>query len=295
MRGSAAALGAAALGSQLLPAAPAHAQEDRPMVENGLLGFGTVTYNIAKDMDLDTLLEVSQRVGLDAVELRSTHAHGVEPSLTEAERTDVRAKFEDSPVVLAGLGSTCEYHSPDPTEVEANIEETKRFIELAKDVGAMGVKVRPNGLPDDVPVDKTLEQIGEALNVVGPVAADAGVEIFVEVHGHGTADPKNMARIMEVCQHPAVGVTWNCNGTDLVDGSIRETFPLLRDRVKMVHMHELASDYPFEEELFPFLLDMGFDRYCLAEAAGLGDPERFLRYYKALFDALVRLAAEARG
>jgi sugar phosphate isomerase/epimerase len=287
----------AAAGATLAAGLQAAAQEgamDGPHPADAL-GFGTVTYNIAKDLDLETLLRVAEDVGLDAVELRTTHAHGVEPSLSATERAEVRARFEARPVTLAALGSVCEFHSPDSAEVARNIEEARRFIQLAQDVGARGVKVRPNGLPEGVPVEKTLEQIGEALNVVGSTAADSGIVIYVEVHGGGTQEPRNMARIMEVCQHPAVGLTWNCNDADMIDGSIRENFALLRPRVRMVHLHELVSGYPYREELLPYLLDpaMGFDGYCLAEAEGLGDPVRFLRYYKALFRSWAREAYDA--
>ena len=42
------------------------------------LKLGTVTYNIAKDWDLPTLIKNLTDVGLDGVELRTTHKHGVE-------------------------------------------------------------------------------------------------------------------------------------------------------------------------------------------------------------------------
>ncbi len=38
---------------------------------------GTITYNVAKDWDLPTLLKVCKSTGLAAVELRTTHKHGV--------------------------------------------------------------------------------------------------------------------------------------------------------------------------------------------------------------------------
>ena len=85
------------------------------------------------------------------------------------------------------LGTTCEYESPDPAVVEKNIEETRRWCELAQDLGCVGVKVRPNGFPKDVPEDKTLDQIGHALARCGDIARDHGVEIWLEVHGTGHA------------------------------------------------------------------------------------------------------------
>ena len=114
--------------------------------------LGLVTYNLAAEWDLDKIIEVCEATGHEAVELRTTHAHGVEPNLTEQQRHDVRRRFERSNVVLLGLGSTCEYHSPDFVELAAQKLSAMEFMDLAQDVGAQGVKVRPNKLPEDVPV-----------------------------------------------------------------------------------------------------------------------------------------------
>lgn len=257
------------------------------MFHNGKLGLGLVTYNVGKDMDLETLISACEAASLDAIELRTSHAHGVEPSLRPEQRAAVRARLSTSSVTLAALGSTCEYHSPDPDTVRANIELTFLFLELARDVGAKGVKVRPNGLPEGVDPEKTVEQIGRALEECAGKARECGVGIFVEVHGGGTSDPRTMRRIMDVCTDPVVGVTWNCNQSDLVDRSIEETFPLLGGRVKMVHTHDWYEDYPYKQELIPFLLEMGFTGYCLAEMPETADPVRVLRYYRKLFDEWV--------
>src|SRR5271157_4205911 len=76
--------------------------------------LGIVTYNIAKDWDLPTILSRLEKLGYAGVELRTGHAHKVEVNLTGAQRDEIRKRFEDSPVHLAGLGSAFEYQSTDP-------------------------------------------------------------------------------------------------------------------------------------------------------------------------------------
>ncbi|REK11917.1 MAG: hypothetical protein DWQ37_12910 [Planctomycetota bacterium] len=128
--------------------------------------LGLVTYQWGKDWDLPTVIKNCEETGFAGVELRSTHKHGVEPSLSAGQRKEVAQRFADSEVALVGLGTACEYHSPDPAELKKNIEETKAFIHLCHDVGGSGIKVRPNGLPAGVPQAKTIEQIGQALDEV---------------------------------------------------------------------------------------------------------------------------------
>lgn len=143
--------------------------------------LGLVTYNIANKWDVPTIIEKCKAIGIEGVELRTTHAHGVEPSLSKAERKEVRKRFEDAGIILWGLGTVCEYHSDDRAVVEQNIETCKAFVLLAEDVGATGVKVRPNGLQlgKGIPEEQTIEQIGLALRNCGSFAAEHGVEIWL--------------------------------------------------------------------------------------------------------------------
>jgi sugar phosphate isomerase/epimerase len=288
--GAAAAAGLAAIRG-LTPPARLEAADDKA----AQFRLGIVTYNVAKDWDVPTLLKVCKAVGLSPVELRTTHKHGVEPSLSKAQRQEVRKRFADGGVKIWGCGSVCEFQSPDATTVKKNIETCKEFVQLAADIGGKGVKVRPNGLPKDVPVEKTLEQIGKALVECGQAAADAGVEIWVEVHGAGTQHPPHCKTIMEHCGLKNVGLTWNSNATDIKDKSVAEYFRLLRPWIKSCHINELYKDstgaYPYRE-LFRLFRETGYDRVTLCEV-GKSPPdaasgEEMLRYYKALWTELAR-------
>jgi sugar phosphate isomerase/epimerase len=249
--------------------------------------LGLVTYNMAKDWDLPTLIEKCRATGFEAVELRTTHAHGVEPSLSAAERQAARRQFDGSGVRLLSLGTACEYHSRDPEEVRRQVAETAEFVKLAHDLGCLGVKVRPNGFQDKdgVPREKTIAQIGRALAECGEQARGYGIEIWVEVHGAGTQEPPNMRAIMDAANHANVFVCWNSNPTDVVDGSVKPSFELLKRWIRSVHITELTNDYPWRE-FFTLLKGTGYDRYTLAEIPGSSDPERVMKYYRALWKEL---------
>lgn len=257
--------------------------------------LGMVTYNLAARWNLATTLKVCKDTGLAAVEFRTTHDHGVEPKLSKADRKEVRQKCADAGIAISGCGSVCEFHSPSTEVVRKNIETCKEFIDLVADIGGLGVKVRPNGLPKGVPEEKTLEQIGKALAECGKAAQDAGVEIQVEVHGPGTADPQRVKTIMDHCGHKAVGVTWNSNPEDVKQGSVAAAFKLLWPYIRNCHINQLWKDsagvYPYRE-LFRLLREQGYARYTLIELGkGAGDVEsstEFIRYYKALWTELCR-------
>jgi len=246
--------------------------------------LGLVTYNWGRDWDLDTLISNCEQTGFAGVELRSTHQHGVEPSLNRDQRRDVAMRFAETDVELVGLGSACEYHSPDPAVVRKNVGETKQFVVLCHDVGGSGVKVRPNGLPENVPVERTLEQIGKSLREVADFAAGYGVDIRLEVHGRGSDKLPNIKRIMEVADRENAVVCWNCNRTDLTGAGLAANYKLVEKWIGIYHVHDLISDYPWKE-LFALMKQSKFDGWTLLEEGSqTSDPIRVMKYYRMLWE-----------
>jgi sugar phosphate isomerase/epimerase len=262
------------------------AQNTRQSAARAPLKLGTVTYLIAKDWDVPAIIKNLTEVGMDGVELRTTHKHGVEIALPPAARAEVRKQFDNSTVKIGGLGTTCEYHAADPAVVRKNIDETKEWVKLARDLGAPSVKVRPNGLTAGVPEEKTLEQIGKALAECGAFAQQNGIKIQLEVHGTETSRVPRIRKILDYGgNHPAVRACWNSNQTDLMDGGFDANFRLVRDQIGQIHMRDLfLEEYPWRQ-LVSSLVDMKFDGYCFAEIPESQDPVRVLKYFRGMFRA----------
>jgi sugar phosphate isomerase/epimerase len=252
--------------------------------------LGAVTYNVLKDWDVETIItKLEEAGGFEGVELRTSHKHGVEPTLTPAERTAVRRRFERSKIRLVSFGTTCEFHSPDAAVRKSQVQTGVQFVDLAHDTGALGIKVRPNALPKEVTPETTVGNIARSLRELGDYGASRGIEIWLEVHGRETSAPDICARIMRETKHANVGLCWNSNGgpPEVVNGSVKESFALLKPWIKHVHINELANEYPWRE-LFVLLRQAGYDRYTLMEAQESKEPERFLRWYRALWKELSR-------
>lgn len=257
--------------------------------------LGLVTYMWGAKWDLPTLIKNCELTGFESVELRSTHLHGVEPSASPEARKEIRQRFQDSKVVCIGLGSACEYHNTDHGIVRQNIDQTKTFVKLSHDIGATGVKVRPNGLVKGEERRVTIERIGAALAECGAFAAEFGQEIRVEVHGGGTSQPAVMKEIIDSANHPAVKVCWNSNPGETVGGSLQQSFDLLKQHLgQTVHLHDLFDDYPYRE-LFCLLVRLGYRGYCLAECPETADPIRVMKYYRELWLEFVRNAGRNEG
>ena len=259
--------------------------------------LGMVTYQMGKDMTCDQLIDLCRKAGLAGVELRTTHAHGVEDSLSAAQRAEIRSRFNDAGVAIAGLGTAFEFHSRNDQKVRDNIVGAKAYAKLAAEVGAPGIKVRPNGVERGDDPQKAFERIGWALGEVARYASDLGVEVWLEVHGNEqTRNTSNIATIIRHADHPNAKVCWNSNqGETDASGSIRAAFDAVRDFIGEVHINEIGRPiYPWRE-LFDLLREIRFSGFCLAEIDYNPEPERFMRYFRTLFDCLTDRYADPKG
>jgi len=252
----------AALGMAVLNYLP-----DLSLVTKGKMKLGLVTYQWGKDWDLPTLIANCEKTGFLGVELRTEHAHKVETNLTAVQRAEVKKRFADSPVECIGYGANFEYHNQDPEELRINIEQTKEYIKLCKDIGATGIKVKPNDLPTGVPKEKTIAQIGASLNEVGRFACDYDQLVRVEVHGNLTQELLNMKAIFDHVTEPNVKICWNCNDQDLLPPGLEENFNMVRKWFgDTVHVRELnIGDYPYQQ-LFDLFAKIRYKGWILLEA-----------------------------
>lgn len=229
-------------------AASAAAQEKQLSYKGENMRFGLVTYQWGNDWDIPTLIENMSKAGINGVELRVDHAHGVNPTLTPDQRNAVRNEFADAGIEVIGMGCNWMFHFPDAEELKKHIASAKDYIKLSHDVGGSGVKVKPDKLPKDVPVEKTLEQIANSLAELGDYATGFGQEIRLEVHGDVT-DLGHIANIMKMADRENVRVCWNSNNKDIEGEGIEANFAKVQEHLgATTHVRELdTAGYPWDK------------------------------------------------
>lgn len=283
------AFGATALAAGPLSEGMVRAAE----VPGSKMKLGLVTYLWGRDWDLPTLIDNCERTKVLGVEPRTTHPHGVEPSLNTQQRKEVKKRFDDSPVVHVGPGSNERFDHPDPAALKKAIEATKAFVKLSHDTGGSGVKVKPNSFHRGVDRNKTIEQIGRSLNVVGRFAGDYGQQIRLEVHGSCGPIPI-MKQIMDVADNPNVGLCWNCNGDELGGKGLEYHFNLVKDRFgATAHVRELnLGSYPYQD-LMNLLVKMDYAGWILLECRT--NPKDRIKALIQQREVFERMVAKAQG
>lgn len=257
--------------------------------QNSGMKLGFVTYQWGKNWNLSELIANCEKTGYLGVELRTEHAHGVESTLSKKERKEVKKKFADSPVTCIGYGSNYEYHSPDPAVLKKNIDGTKDYIKLCKDIGATGLKVKPNTIPDGVSKEKTIAQIAASFNEVGKFAQDYGQLIRVEVHGKITRELPVMKAIFDQVTEKNVVICWNSNDSDLNEPGLEANFNMVRQWLgDTTHCRAFSAiDYPYQD-LFRLLNGAGYNGWILLEAhTDPDDKIAAMAREKKIFDEMI--------
>jgi len=284
----------AASGTAALAALPALSSAASAQEKPGShIAFGLVTYMWGADWDVPTLLANCKKTNVLGVELRTTHKHGVEPNLDDKQREAVRKQFAAAGVTLVGIGSNERYDHPDPANLAKAIEATKDFIRLSHDIGGSGVKVKPDSFHKDIPREKTIEQIGKALNELGEYGSGFGQQIRLEVHGQ-CAELPTIKAILDVATNDNVYICWNSNPQDLLGDGLEKNFHLVRKRFgETVHIHELEGKaYPWQQ-FFDLLVKTNYAGWLLLEAGSKpADRVAALAEQRALFDKLLAAAQQ---
>lgn len=251
------------------------------------LKLGLMSYLVGQSWDIETIIKNLHETKFEHFELRTTHKHGVEVTLSKEQRSEVKKRFNDAGIAIS-LASGFMYHSADQDELKKNIEGTKEYLQLAADVGALGIRVFPNAVPKEGEKDreKILEQISKSVSGLANVGHNLGVEIRLEEHGQGTDNIPVIKKILDYADNPNVYIIWNSSPNDVTGLGLEAHFNMVKDRIRGVHMRELFTDYPWRE-FFSLLGKSGYKGYCDAELSDEScEPIRMMNNYRALFFAL---------
>jgi sugar phosphate isomerase/epimerase len=232
-----------------------------------------MTYQIAKDWDLETYLDVARRTGCAGVEFRVElgYKHGVELERTPEERQAIKQACADAGIEVACLATGCRFHFPEPEKRAEQVALAKKYVELAADIGAPRIRVFGNDLPPDVEKRRVVGFVGNSLREIAEFAAPKGVDVLLEMHGDFN-DWQTAQVAAKWANHKGVGIIYNCDQRDIEDGSIKDCYEGVRYLLRHVHFHSLLADYPYKE-LLTLLKEDGYEGFLSAELPASSDPE----------------------
>ncbi len=229
--------------------------------------FGFTTYLWGREWDVPALIANCIELKAYGIEMRveMKAAHGVELEIGGAQRREVKKRFAGSPVKVLGLATSERFDHVEPETLKAAIEKAKRHAQLSHDIGGRGIRVFPNDFHQEVPREKTIEQIAKGVSEVARSAARLGQIIRLENHG-SAGRLTTLKTILDRIPEKNVGVMLNSDSRDAAGGKFEENFNLVKNRLAdVLHFHDLNSEgFPYQLQC-NLLMDAGWNGWWLPE------------------------------
>jgi len=187
------------------------------------------------------VLDFAAAHGYAAVELRGLQATmdlTRAPDFAPERLADVKRQLAASGLVVSCLGSSANMHEMDAGKRAAQLDEARRFIDLAQALGAPYVRVFGNKYVDGVPRPAMLAHIARGLRELGDYARPKRVAVLIESHGDFTDSP-TLFDILRQADSPAVALLWDAHHT-FVSGkeAPEETVRQLGSYIRHTHLKD---------------------------------------------------------
>jgi sugar phosphate isomerase/epimerase len=193
------------------------------------------------DWSLKRIVDCSVENGYKGFEIRGLVGEMDLPKCPEFNKTNLPASLrliKDNDIKIINLGSSANLHFAQEDKRKSNLDDAKRFIDLAEQLECPFVRVFPDDLPPDQSVEQTLDLIISGLVTLGEYAKGSNVTILLESHGK-VVYKDMLLKIMAGANHPKVGLIWDFfNMWVVTKESPKEVFDTLGKFIKHVHIKD---------------------------------------------------------
>ena len=174
-----------------------------------LLSFSTLG---CPDWTFAEITDFAVQQGYTGIEIRGIQRQLDLPKCNEfnsAENIAATVKMmKEKGLQFVNLGSSATLHFADAAERKKNLDDGKRFIDLAQQLNCPFIRVFPNNFPKEQSKEQTMDLIAKGLLELGEYAKDKNVNVLVESHGD-LVYINDLEKVMQAAMHSNVGMIWD--------------------------------------------------------------------------------------
>jgi sugar phosphate isomerase/epimerase len=149
------------------------------------------------------------------------------------------AIMKDKGLQFVDLGSSCNLHIADVVERKKNLDEAKRFIDLAQQINCTYVRVFPNKIPKEKEKNETMDLIINSLHELGEYAKGSNVTALMETHGD-LVKSEDILHIMQSAAGNHTGLVWDItNMWSVTKEPPAEVYQKLKKYIRHTHIKDL--------------------------------------------------------
>jgi sugar phosphate isomerase/epimerase len=207
--------------------------------KNGRLPIAFSTLGCPK-WDWKTIITSAAQQGYAAIELRGILDQMDLTKVPEFMGENLKASMKDLSALglkVSDLGASAMLHEPDQGKRSRQMDEAKRFIDLAYQMKASYVRVFPNQFVKGEERKVTMERIIGGLRELGQYATGTNVVVVVESHGDFVKSP-DLLELMRGARMSAVAFLWDAHHTCVGGEKPEETWSQMSKYVRHTHLKD---------------------------------------------------------
>jgi sugar phosphate isomerase/epimerase len=191
------------------------------------------------DWTLTEILTAAIKYGYDSVEPRveARQKHGIELETTKKQRKEIKATFEDMGVGVCCLATSRTYSMADAAARAESVELTKRYVDLAGDLGCPNIRIFGGGTPEGREFSEVKKYVAEAVAECAQHAGQAGVYLCFETHDSYCHSADAM-EIVAAAGHEHAAICWDVMHPFRVGETMQQSFDNVRTHVRHCHVHD---------------------------------------------------------
>ena len=187
------------------------------------------------------VLEQASALGFAGIELRGIEMQMDLPKRPEFTGTRLAQSLKDLQALdlaITDLGASARMHEADPSVRAAQLDEGRRFVDLAHQLRAPYVRVFGDKIPPAEPKAAVVARVIEGLRALGEHAKGSGVGIILEAHGDFTDSP-TLLQLLDGAAMDNVALLWDAHHT-FVSGkeAPAATLSALKRYVRHTHLKD---------------------------------------------------------
>ena len=209
-------------------------KKDKPLLSFSTLG--------CPDWSFKQIVDFAAAHGYDGIELRGIQR---EMELTKVKelsspqsRQETLAIMKDKGLKFVDLGSSAALHIADPAERLKNLDEGRRFIDLAQQLDCPFIRVFPNNFPKGQDKAATMDLIVRGLLELANHAKGSQVSVLVESHGD-LVRIADLGTVMKAAKHPNSGMVWDVVNMWTITRELpADAYKVLKPYIKHAHIKD---------------------------------------------------------
>lgn len=207
--------------------------------DKALLSFSTLG---CPDWDFEQIVDFAAAHDYQGIELRGIKrqldlSQCDEFKTPENRKTTVRA-MKDRGLKFVDLGSSANLHFPAGSERNKNLDEAKRFIDLAQETECPFIRVFPNNFLKERDKNATMDLMAGGLLALAQYAEGSDVSVLIESHGD-LVHTDDLESVLKSAEHKHAGMVWDVvNMWSITKEPVNQVFARLKRYIRHTHVKD---------------------------------------------------------